>query len=54
MAVIIRKPRKIVTFLGAGTSAPFDHPTTQPLLERLGREVSNDQLALLNTLRNLQ
>lgn len=53
MSLKIKKPRKIITFLGAGASATFGYPTTRVFLERLKENVSGELREYLNSLGNL-
>jgi len=54
MSLEARKPKRIIIFLGAGASAPFDYPTTKSFLERLGRTISGREKEYLNSIRNLE
>lgn len=53
MSFKVRKPKRIVTFLGAGASAPFGYPTTKSFLEKLCRYTTGEEKNLLNDIRNL-
>lgn len=53
MSLRVRKPKKIITFLGAGASAPFRYPTTKSFLERLGENIAGDEKAYFNSFRSL-
>jgi NAD-dependent SIR2 family protein deacetylase len=49
----VRKRRKIVTFLGAGASAPFGYPTTDSFLSELESHTANEERKYLNSIRSL-
>ena len=53
MSFKVRKPKRIVTFLGAGASAPFGYPTTKSFLEKLCQYTTGEEKNLLNDIRNL-
>jgi len=53
MQVKAIKPRKIVTFLGAGASAPFKYPTTKSFLEQLEGFLTGEEKEYLNSIRSL-
>jgi hypothetical protein len=53
MQVKVGKPRKIVTFLGAGASAPFKYPTTKSFLEGLEGFLTGEEKKYLNSIRSL-
>ena len=53
MTFKVRKPKRIITFVGAGASAAFEYPTTKPFLEKLVFHVVGEDRKLLNSLRNL-
>lgn len=53
MTLTVRKPKRIITFLGAGASAAIGYPTTKPFLQKLGFYVSDEERKYLNSLRNL-
>jgi len=53
MQVKVSFKKRIIIFLGAGASAPFDYPTTKSFLEKLGHNIFNEERKLLNSIRNL-
>ncbi len=53
MTYPVMSPKRIVTFLGAGASVPFDYPTTKSFLEKLSGYTDGDEKKLLNSIRNM-
>jgi hypothetical protein len=50
----VMRPKRIVTFLGAGASVPFGYPTTKSFLEKLDTyTTAADEKKLLNSIRNM-
>jgi NAD-dependent SIR2 family protein deacetylase len=53
MQIENRKRWTIITFLGAGASAPFGYPTTKSLLWKLDSFLSGEEKRYLNSIMNL-